>query len=326
MRRRIWVEHLPPEELRARTTLELLRRFDLEPIVAVRPHDDEPLLIRALEALHRAGQPFGLWPLFGDDDGYWLSEVNAERFGGRVSHAMALAAQAGTAPRTIVFDLEPPLEVTRALVGPLPLVAGARRALRSRSPEAQERRARARVHLERIVQDLDGRFESLAAVPPPIALELGSGARLFQHTLGTEAETLEFDRISAMAYTSMIARVLPFGGMEAARGVLFETARALVARDPSSAALSLGVVGTGKLTTEATLESPSELARDVRAAIAADVTDLALFSLEGVLASPSPEGWLVAFRESSPEIPKAGAWARWLSRGLRGGLRWAGRR
>ncbi|MBI4817383.1 MAG: hypothetical protein HY791_14070 [Deltaproteobacteria bacterium] len=319
--RRIWVEFLPPEELRRPSTLELLATYQLQPLVAVTPERSTDALGSALASLSKRGLTFGLWPLFSDAEGYWLNEANAARFTERVEGALAVAREAKATPTTVAFDLEPPLEVTRQLLEGPSVSLVRRRAAQVRLPSHREARARAETSLDRVRADLRGRFECLAAVPPPIALELGTKSHLIQRMLGTETERFDFDRVSAMAYTSLIAQALPVGGKAGPRWLLHETARALVAWRPNAASLSLGLVGTGKLGTEPTLDSPDELRADVAAALAAGVYDLALFSLEGVLGSANPEAWLDAFTSTVARAPRPSESVRWTIRGLRWGLR-----
>lgn len=306
-RRRVWCELLPPEELGASATLGVLERFGLEPIVALPPARETDAMAAALLALSRRGLRVGLWPLLDDRDGYWPSSDNAERFDHRVESALAFADRAGATIRTVAIDLEPRLEVTADLMRGTSVERA--RGLLSRLHRAGEDGGRERARsAASLFRDLGGRLaarqiETVAATMPMVVLDLASGAELWQVMLETPVDPAAWRVISPMFYTSMIRQVLPSRSAASARAILFEGARLLVgAIGASRASLSLGLVGPGKLGDEPAFADPEELAGDTAAALAAGVEDLALFSLETVLAR-SPERWLRAFTEVTASPP-----------------------
>lgn len=296
-RYRVWCEALAPEVLGAPATRALLRRYGLEPLVALPPGAETGTLRDALTALSADGIAWGLWPLLDDADGYWLSTANATHFCARVAMALEFAP---ARPRTIAVDLEPPIALTRALT-----VGGDRRALlgavwASVGPEASRARDRARVVLDELTGGLRSRgIETLAAVLPPVVLDLDARHRPVQALLSTPLDPTSCDVISPMLYTSMIAGLLPGRSTPLARRILGWSSRRMVARrGAQGTSIGLGVVGTGKLGDEPTYQGPDELAEDVRIALAAGARDLALFSLEGVLGREGgPEPWLRALTQ-----------------------------
>jgi hypothetical protein len=325
MRRRIWSEFLPPQELGQAATVALCRRFGLEPIVALPPQAETPAMAEALARLTRADIRLGLWPLLPDEDGYWPSESNAEAFVDRARVALAFAAAAGARVATLAVDLEPPLALTRQLaVGSLraraSLLAEEVAALRHRARRRARRAAVAR--FSGLQHELcDARIETLAAVLPPIVLDLASDTRVWQAVFRTPTTRPGWSVISPMMYTSAIAALLPRRSAQVARIFLYEAGRALargIGRERTS--LSLGLVAPGKLGHEPAYASPAELGHDVAAARAAGVDDLALFSLDGVLGRGAPEDWLVPYTATPPRRA-AGLGTSALS-GLVRGLGW----
>lgn len=306
MRRRVWSEFLPPEELGAEATVRLLARFDLEPIVALPPAAETSGMARALARLSRAAVPVGLWPLLEDGDGYWPSEENASAFVQRVRACLRFADAAGASVRTIAIDLEPPLSVTRRLLngsnrerGAL-LLAGVqeldeRRALRARSIEV----------LTDLSQHLtEGGYETIAAAVPPVVLDLFAGGELWQGVFRTPVTAPGWDVISPMMYTTAIRPLIPSRSMRSARALLYEAARMMVRGiGPRRSGMSIGLVQSGKLGDEPAFSSPDELCLDVGAARAAGIEDLALFCLEGVLHRGPPERWLEPYTRAPPLAP-----------------------
>ncbi len=305
-RRRVWSEFLAPEELAAGATLRLLRRFQLEPLIALPPSAETPPMADALLRLTGAGVPFGIWPLLSDTDGYWPSEENAQAFESRMQGALRFVDQARAIPRTVAIDLEPPLAVTRRLMhGALArrglfLIRGfAELALRDGA------RHRSIEILTRVARDLRVRgLETIAAVLPPVVLDLFARDDLWQGVFRTPVSAPGWSVVSPMMYTTLLRRMVPLSSESSARALLFETGRMLVQSvGPARASLSVGLVTTGKLGDEPAFASPAELVLDVAAARAAGVDDLALFSLEGVLHRGAPESWLSPFDSASPQAP-----------------------
>jgi len=309
MRRRIWCELLPAEELGAPATVALLERLSLEPIVALAPGGDTPAMVAALRALSRASVRVGLWPLLNDEQGYWPSAVNAAEFCLRTREVAAFARQAGVRLSTIAVDLEPPLGVVRQLLQSTPVarvahVAGELRDLRE--PRRVRTRRDAKTMFGALRAELSAAgIETIAAVMPPIALDMAWQSGFWQALLQTPVHSPGWSVLSPMMYTTIISSLLPGGSMPVARAMIFELGRALVAAvGTARASMSLGLVGSGKLGNEPTYRGPHALLRDVQVARAAGVDDLALFSLEGALLRGDPERWLMPFTVAAAAPPR----------------------
>lgn len=325
----IWSEHVPPGELAADGTVALLHRYGLTPIVALPPHLQTPQMGDALRELAAAGISIGLWPLLSDADGYWASEHNAEAFAARVDEVLRFAEHNGVQPTTVAIDLEPPLEATARLAnGTTRQRLGALRVLRAQARQRTVERAAAIRCFMRLQERLAERdIETLAALFPPVVLDVVSGTSFWESLLATPCSEPGWDRLSPMLYTSVLAGLLPSGRIESARAILSEGTRVLVEGvGPERVAVSLGLVSSGKLGDELHYRGPGELALDVAAARGAGATQLVLYSLDGVLAAEQPEAWLEALATPAEPLPegivvgivRAGGWlsmrlARWGS-------------
>jgi hypothetical protein len=288
-RRRIWCETVPADTLAAPTTVELLRRYGVDPILAVWP--------TTVSSGHAAARRFAdaglrpaLWPMLADADGRWLGAGNAALF---CDFAEGLAASAVE----IVFDLEPPIAALRASIASSALHAhllpGAAEA--AAFPPARERIARCcdavRARGVRVS----------AAIALPVLFDRPSGPAGWQARLGTPVDGIAWDHVSAMLYSSIVegwSRGLL--SRRDALAILAGACRASVRRFGAAAGASLGAVGTGAFGDEPTYRSPAELAEDVALARAAGVDDFALFDLGGVLGRPPAEAWLDAFTGTTP--------------------------
>lgn len=296
MRRRVYVEHLPPEELARPATVQLCTHYALEPIVALPPSRETPAMSAAFAALARAGLRIGVWPLLEDGEGYWPSSHNAEAFERRVDAALEFVKKSGAAVHTVAIDLEPPLEELRGLL------EGTSRA-RLDYVRARRRRGLTGVDVfRRIAARLaDDAIETIAAAIPLVVID--PGGRFWDHVLATPVADVPWAVVSPMMYTTIARDVLSRRSEATVRALLFAASVRLARAVGSRASVSVGLVGQGKLGTERTYGAPHELALDVGAVRAAGIDDLALFALEGVLDRGPPEVWLEAFVRAGPERP-----------------------
>jgi hypothetical protein len=284
MRRRIWCETLPYEALNE-AVLQALRHRSIELLLAVRP-PDAPRVAAAVRACRDAGVRVSLWPMLDDAQGRWASAINAEAFARFLRQVVAHGCDG------VAFDLEPPIERMRALLGgsvrpdvraTVLAFAGARGTYADLARELKARK----LHV-------------VAAVLPLVLFDREGQHPTWQKLLGTPVDGVPFDHVSVMLYTSllegwsrgMIAR-------KDARGVLGVLSRAAAARFGSAAGVSLGAVGTGAFGDEPVYRSPDELADDVAIARAAGVDDLTLFDLGGAVAR-GLDVWLDAFVHTAP--------------------------
>lgn len=290
-RRRIWSETLDYAALGSPSTLALLRRYELDVLVAVTPD----LAAGAADVLARlagGGVRAAIWPMLDDAAGRWAS---AATLGGYVAFVDALTAtleRARVDVAEVAFDLEPPFAAARAAshgawLTPVRTALALRREFDA-----------AAVALTSHVARLGERATVSCAAVPLVLLDEGRRRPLFQALLGTPVDGVPFGSVSVMAYTTILEGWS--GGLldrRAAVGVLAECARLAGGRYGARASLSLGTVGTGAFHDEPVYRAPAELAEDVAAARAFGVDDLTLFDLGGVLRRGPPEAWLSAFVE-----------------------------
>lgn len=300
LRRRIYSELVPLDELRESPALPELARRGMQLLFAVQPGQ----LQGALSLLERAAElelSVGVWPLIDDAHGRWLNPRHAHVFESWATQLLDVIEASGARIDTVVLDLEPPIDEVRAAFD------GELRAAKAWLDRPYETSVHERL-IER-VRELD--HEVLAAVVPTLLLE-GRASRGWQRALGTPLDGLAFDRVSAMVYTTLFEGYgLGVVSRPDARALLAQFAREALGRLGTRASLSLGAVGVGALGDEKTYRGPEELAEDVAVARYEGIEDLALFDLSGVLARGPIEPWLDAFEaEPDDEPPEVTARSR----------------
>ncbi len=279
MRRRVWCETLPYDEVARPALLAALRARGVALALAVRP-PELPALAAAAARIVDAGVPLALWPMIDDADGRWVSVASAATFIAFADRALAVAP-AGV---ELVLDLEPPLAQLAAW-------RGGRLTFEGRPTRDDYRAGRAAL-IAAVTRWRAARPVSTAVMPFVVAEVAGEWV---QRLLGTPVTALPVDRHSVMAYTSLYegwSRGLV--GRRRAEVLLGVTARLARARLGAAAALSLGCVSTGALGDEPAYRGPHELAADVAIARAAGVDDLTAFDLGGMVRRGPVEAWLDA--------------------------------
>lgn len=286
--RRIWSETVAWDVLCAPATLALLRRFSLEPLVAVRPWELDGLgeLARTLAG---DGLALRLWPMVADADGRWLNVQSARVFFDFVRLVVDVAREANAPVAELAFDIEPPIAELRALLdGRLVGLA------HQRLVAEKERFGATCAELGALVSELRGSgiLCSSAVLPPLVGL--------VDRVLGTPVRGPDWDHVSVLGYTSLASGyAAPLMSRRSARVLLRAICTRVVRLHGERAGVSLGVVGPGALGDEPAFASAAELADDVRIACDAGVTELSLFDLGGVLRRPPCEAWLEAFSPAS---------------------------
>jgi hypothetical protein len=309
----VWSERLPLEVLSAPTTLGLLRARGLRLLAAITPAT-AGRAIELLAACRACGVWIGLWPMIEDERGRWANAWTAPAFAAFSSSLLATLRRVDLLPDELVLDLEPPIWLIR------PTLRGRPRFLLAPAAGCAQL-----LDLAAHIRDA-GITLSAAAVPPAA---LGTGRRGWQRLLGTPLDELPLDRVSVMAYTSLLEGYSRgFLRRRDAESLLRLWARALSRGYGRRGGLSLGAVGRGALGDEAVYRSPAELARDAAIARSEGVTELALFCLEGVLARPPAEAWLDALIEPEPiaadPVTRRARWV-WRATSLVGSAKSSGR-
>jgi hypothetical protein len=300
---RICAEFMAPRELAAPSVVKLLSRFRVAPMIAFHPGSDGEML-EALAPFLDAGLPACAWPLLADDEGYWPSESNVDRFATRVESLLAAAGARGMRIPWLAVDLEPRYdEIAQLRRGRMVRAMPAIFAYGLRNLDAARRdratRAFAALHKKMAAAGTRG----LAIAYPMVSADFGGGSPSVAIQGLCEAPLrCGWDRVAIMTYGSMLAGYLPIS-FEDARWYGYRALGDLSRSVGARAGAFVGLVGQGKLGDEPAYDDPEELARDAAAARAAGAGEISLFALEGILATAKPEAWLSALTEGPPAHP-----------------------
>ncbi len=296
----VWSEYTPYPTLQQPAVLKELARRDIQLAVAVTPPQVDDL-VGVLHCCQEAGVRVAVWPMLSDAQGRWASTANAETYCRFVRLLLDRLDSTAVLPEALAIDLEPPIDRVRQLTswGKLSSFTGWKSGAHK---PAEPSVATAVATFSTLTTEVKARGLSiLAAVIPPIVVSPEAAALGWQRLLQTPIAALPIDRVSTMAYTSLLQGYSRGILRRAdARALLWTMARATHDRYGTRASISLGAIGTGALGDERTYRSPAELVDDVSLARAAGITDLALFNLDGALARAPLTTWLDALVLTEP--------------------------
>ncbi len=297
LRNALWSELLALDAVREPATLSLLSRYALELRLACFADAPVDELARTIAEAQSRGVPVALWPMLDNREGRWASAHNGEAFARYVRRLFAELAARGCAPRAVMIDIEPPIDVMQRWADRARTRFQRARARSSaREPHAVpaiDQRADGDRALAALFDELtrDGVCVGAALVPTDL---LGAPvARGVEWLLGLPNGDSLYEPASSMLYTSMLEGYSRgWISRPRALALLRRGAARALARYGARAEVSLGVVATGALGDEPVYRSPDELREDVDAVRALGIERLCLFDLRGVLARPAPERWL----------------------------------
>lgn len=289
--RSIWSEFVPYGELSSPAVLSLLRRYGLRVIVAVTPPTvtGAPALVKACRD---AGVSVALWPMLDRRAGRWPNASNHAVFATMVHGLLDVLGDA--LPDELAIDLEPPIDRMQSFLG-LDLAGFWPR---------KEAHPLQRAHdtFSGIARELHDAGVATCAAALPLVLADAQGSSGWQRVLGTPVDGIPFTRVSTMLYSSMIQGysrgLLRRRDTRALLGVMAAATRQ---RYGARASVSLGAVAAGVLGDEPAYPGVKQLREDVAICRAAEIDDLILFDLTGVLARKPSEAWLDAFVHSDAD-------------------------
>ncbi len=299
----LWSEFVPFEQVRAQ--LPIFEAQGLSLNLAIRDGEWER---PELEALWREAGARGVeiraWLLLSREEGYWPNKWNAPRFEALVRRFLARMDDKHLPVFWLIFDLEPPPELMKELSRQLAKgqVGRALATLRRSSESAPLQPAVAR--FAALVEELHARGIRSHAVTTPMALhDLGAapGPKV-QSALGLPLEGVPWDLVSFMVYRPEYRRLVGELGPD----IVYRYARDARRHFGSRVAIDLGEVGHVSFPEpfEGYVE-PRLLGEDVSAVLAAGITQVQVYSLDGMLgmhAGPLP--WIQSAKQAAPVRPR----------------------
>lgn len=291
----VWSEFLPPALVMPH--IETLAAKNATLYIAVRPdelNDELADLIRQANAAGVAVHPWLQLP----DMGIWVNEFSAAAFAVFAFEYLDWADARGLTPHWLIFDLEPPFELSETLaatVESLGLLAAVDLLQANHDPATFDA---ATDVLKSMVDDLHARdVRATAVILPWIIDDLSDGDRDIADAFETPLEGIDWDRISAILYRPTFAR---FFDMPLSPGFVSSYASTLRSRYGDRVEIALGNIGDEGLLVGDGYTDTARITEDLTAIRTVGVNRISLFSLDGMIGTGGPARWMDA--ATSPTI------------------------
>lgn len=306
MKMRVWAEYVTPQEALKPDVMKLLKRYGVALGMAFPPGSVNADYARMLKAYSDEGIEVALWALLPDEQGYWVCERNASEFTDYIKSIYDWADKEKFTIPCVAVDLElPHYQMSEVKSQKNMLQKGSSLIKFMRQNRDKARFYEASRKFELLNEFIHSRgATTLCPISDLVVHDLAAGGTAFQDMLETPVSTVNWDMLSVMIYTSMIAGYSK--GLlrpEDARRHLYTTMRAMKEVMGDRAGVSIGVTYVGKLEDEPYYETPRELLPDMQAAKAAGVEDITIYNLEGILRSARPEEWFETLLSAEPKEP-----------------------
>jgi hypothetical protein len=249
---------------------------------------DAPSFTELWREAAACGIPLRAWLLLKPGDGYWVSSRNIAETESIVSRFLEAMDDRGLDVPWITFDLEPSPEFQRDLIAKMKKFAFAR--ILKELRESRSELAPAVARLATLVDSLHERGIRAHAVTMPFVLDdLEAGDTRLEGALGIPFSGVPWDEASFMVYRPEFQRILGKITPRIVYDYALKARRLLGER----ATIDLGEVGTvGYPDPAPGYLDPRELESDVSAALAAGVSEIHVYSLDGILQQGGTGKWL----------------------------------
>ncbi len=306
MNLRVWAEFISPEEVSKPEVVALLKRYSIQPCLAVSHGSLGEGYAQYLKTYHAEGLEPALWPTLSDELGYWPHEGNALEFSAYVHEIFHWAQKEGVNVPWLAVDLETPFYQWQA-VNRAKGIQRVGTALRHYKANRNQARFAEAVSIYSDLQKYINKqgCRTLVPVLPLLELDTLKGETKIQDYMETPVTPVNWDIISVMQYNSMLVGYSK-GMLKPAdtSWYLYQLCLNMKKVFGSRASLSIGTTSTGKLGNEPYYKDPCEMLPDVEAALAAGIDDIAVFCLEGILKYERPEAWFEMIRSAEPKAPR----------------------
>jgi len=294
----VWSEFLPLAEVAPSVPALAERGVDL--YLAVAPADINDELVTFLTNANADGLNVTLW-LQLPDNGIWLNETNATAFRSFTTDVLDWADANEITLQMLIYDIEPAFEYAEELAatimteGPL----GFFDLLQTRQDMAAYLEARNTITA--MVEDIQVRgVQAMAVVLPWAINDPRDGDDDLQDVLDTPVTGIPWDRVSVILYRSSIGELV---GLPLSPAFVYEYAVEVRRQYGDSAQIAIGTIGTPGLVTTAGYTDPLDIALDVMAIKAAGLSDVSVFSLDGMLLEGGIDRWLDAASGPTVAVP-----------------------
>lgn len=285
----VWSEFLSHSEVEQELSFLKSQKMSLH--LAVHPADIQRAeIFELMRSAERVGVEVRPWILLDEADGYWANIWNAEKFRETVLAFLNRVREEKVQVSWISIDLESQPNQLR----------GASECLSRRDVLCaskvfgvnQDSKLFWQAHsqFQKMIEEVRALGYKLHAVAAPLLLhDLSDSKGRIQFLLGVPLQGLEWDEVSFMVYRPEFKNILGEIGSD----IVYEYARMARFYFGFKAAIDLGEIGESVFPISVKgFQKPEELLADIRAVKAAGISEINLYSLDGLSKMSQPELWV----------------------------------
>ncbi|MGE3973248.1 MAG: hypothetical protein AB7F59_01845 [Bdellovibrionales bacterium] len=293
----VWSEFLDAEKVERHFEFLKVHHIDLH--LAVRSHEiSQPGLFGFIRKAQQQGIEVRPWILLEEEKGYWANVWNAEEFRQTVLYFLTRAKEERVPVKWISIDLESPPRQLKAAAACL-----SHKDIWCASKVFSENQNsfvfwKAHATFQKMIDDVHRLDVKLHAVTAPMVLhDFADGLPQFQFLFGVPVQGLDWDELSFMVYRPEFINLLgPIGS-----DIVYEYAKMAKRYVGAKAAIDLGEIGSSVFPIPVKgFQKPEELISDLRAVREARITEINLYSLDGLSTMPNPDLWIQTTGTNTP--------------------------
>lgn len=285
-------------------TLPSLAELHMSIIVAIQPSQLQSFgLVSLVREANRLNVNVLLWPLLEKEDGYWPNETNVTKFSSQVREILQWLKQENLKANAIVYDMEPAFQYSKALETAFAQGVSSTLELMRAHLDPNEFSEAKQQYIDSVQEVQNAGLKAECVTFPMVLDDLQDNDSDLQDALDIPVDDIPWDKISFMVYQSTFADSV---GSWIGPGLIRSYAASAYSKYGERAAVALGIVGNASVMNEESKRyaDPNILKEDIAAAIAENIKQIEIFSLDGMIETAQLNNWLTALTQISPKQPK----------------------
>lgn len=278
----------------------MITQYNIDLILATRLDRLDDNMCTLIRALIDVDGILGVWVLLDEKFGYWPNIQNARLFRATIARICEWLFGKNLEIRHIVFDLEPPIFITRSIsrlrADLLHVFSYMKKCIKYHDKNI--------LYFHEAADLVRSYGASVFVVVPDFLFEMDEKVAIeFSRILGIPVFDIGFDVISTMTYNSIIHGLfkVPYGVL---RYRMYRVMRNCIEKYGAGYVPSIGAIWRGILGNEPIYSSPKEISRDVSIIKYLGINRVLVYNFEGILNRRNEGEWLGAMINTKPARPK----------------------
>lgn len=302
---RMWCEFLKPHEVCRDYVIELFKRYNIHLNYKLEYMDFSEEFFDVIRVYNDNNVPISIWATLSDDMGYWINEANVDKFGDYVHKLVDIIGKRGLKIYGLCIDMEPPYHQVMKFYNPKTIfdkfifysTLATKNLNVKRYRYAKEKFTKIAEFLK-----LQG-LESYTPITRETYYDVRFNTDFIQNALQTPVYDIPWDKYNLMYYATMMRKSIKDYNNNDIDYLIYKQVGFLHEKFGDRISVSVGLTNTGKLGKEPFYDNMEDFYRDIGVLKACKVSDISIFSLDGILEPKRLESFLKGAYEAKPYTP-----------------------